>query len=320
MSKDVVRKEVWIDCTKEDLEDLAIQLNATGIIGESKKGIKTLPEGSLEVELKSQEDIKKLIKHRGKVPYIVARFPEWKSVPVENLISIFQNSGTKIAVRTSDLEEMKMYSSALEVGVDAIVVTDPTKIRDACSLYESRFELQLVNADVTYVEQLDVGDRVCVDLITAQRPREGMLVGCFAHFMFLQDSETEKNPWVDTRDFRINAGPLSLYTLLKPGSTKYLKELSVGSKVLLVDAEGRTRDSYLCRSKIEKRPMVLIKASYGDVEGATISQYAETVRVITPDSSLSVMKIKPGAQVKAYVTKPMGMHFGKAIDEHIVEK
>lgn len=313
-------KEVWVDCTHQDLEELAAQLNATGIIGESKKGIKTLPKGHIEVELKSKADIKRLTKHRGKVPYIIASFPKWKAVPAENLISMFQGSGTKIAVRTNDPKEMKMYMDALEVGVDAIVVSDPNRIKDACSLYESRLELQLVDAEVTEVKQLGKGERACVDLITIQDPREGMLVGCFANVMVLQDAETGGNPWIDTRDFRINAGPISLYTLLKPGRTNYLKGLCTGSEVLLVNAEGKTRESYVTRLKIEKRRMMIIKVFYMDKFGATISQYAETVRIVSPDGSLSVTKLRPGDKVKAYVTEPMGTHDGRAVKEYIVEK
>jgi 3-dehydroquinate synthase II len=318
----MVMPEVWVDCSKNPiLEDLAIELNATGIIGRSSDVIKSMPANSVEVKLKSQKDVDNLAGFRGKkVPYIIADFPIWKAVPVENLISTFQDVPNKIAVRTNNPDEMKMFASALEVGVDAIVVSDERALRYACDSFKPNISLRLVDAKVTEVEQLGVGDRVCVDLITTQYEREGILVGSYANFMFLQDSETEKNPWVDTRDFRVNAGPGALYTLLKPGRTRYLKELHVGSPVTLVNAEGGTRPSYLVRSKIEKRPTVMIKAECEGQSGATVSQYAETVRIVSEYGSLPVTNIKRGDKLKAYVTKPVGMHSGKAVKESIVEK
>ena len=49
--------------------------------------------------------------------------------------------------------------------------------------------LQYSGATVTRIEQLAMGDRVCVDLCSNMSPGEGMLVGNFCRALFLVHSE-----------------------------------------------------------------------------------------------------------------------------------
>jgi 3-dehydroquinate synthase II len=74
------------------------------------------------------------------------------------------------------------------------------------------------------------------------------------------------------------------------------------------------------RLKIEKRPLMLVKAKIGDKEITTILQNAETIRLTDPEGKpVSVAVIKPGDKVLV-ATEDSGRHFGMKIDETITEK
>lgn len=52
--------------------------------------------------------------------------------------------------------------------------------------------------------------RVCVDLCSNMVPGEGMLVGSFARGLFLVHSECAESAYINSRPFRVNAGPVSI--------------------------------------------------------------------------------------------------------------
>ena len=90
--------------------------------------------------------------------------------------------------------------------------------------------------------------------------------------------------------------------------------------MLLVNHRGETSAGIVGRLKIEKRPLMLVKAKIGDREIATIVQNAETIRLTDPDGqAVSVAVLKPGDRVLA-ATEDAGRHFGMKIDESITEK
>lgn len=76
------------------------------------------------------------------------------------------------------------------------------------------------------------------------------------------------------------------------------------------------------RSKIESRPMLMIKAQMGNEIGGIITQNAETIRFVRPNGHLvSVTHLKKGDMVLAYSKPATGRHFGMEVDdEYIVEK
>ena len=51
--------------------------------------------------------------------------------------------------------------------------------------------------------------RACVDLACLLKPGEGLLVGSFARCLFLVHSECEDSQYINSRPFRVNAGPVS---------------------------------------------------------------------------------------------------------------
>jgi len=110
------------------------------------------------------------------------------------------------------------------------------------------------------------------------------------------------------------------YCLAPGGKTRYLSELRTGDAVLLVDYEGKTEVAYIGRCKVERRPMLLVKA---EVEGRSIGlvlQNAETIRLtVAGGSSVSVAALKPGDKVLAHLMGG-GRHFGMKVEETLDEK
>jgi 3-dehydroquinate synthase II len=322
-------KEVWIDCTKEDLEERAIRYNATGIIGQSKKGIKCFPENFAEATIKDRVDVKKVAEYRDKVPYVVVNSPNWEIIPLEYILGEFQKSSTKIAVRTNDAGKLETLKGVIEMGVDAFIVDNPDSIEDFCKALKPSLELKLDYAEVTEVREVEMGKRVCVNTIMSFKPEEGILVGCMPYFMFLADAETKSNPFINTRDWRVNAGAACHYTLVpsndpqKPSfGPKYLDDLKSGERVMAIDSNGKTRLVHVAATKTEYRPLTLIKAKYGDLEGTVYQQTAETVRLVSENSSIRVDKLKIGDKLKVYISKPedSATHLGQHIEEFVSEK
>ena len=106
-----------------------------------------------------------------------------------------------------------------------------------------------------------------------------------------------------------------------PGNkTRYLAELKAGDEVLIVNTEGETRTAYVGRSKIEKRPLLLVEAEYEGTIIRTLLQNAETIRIVDSDNNpISVAELKVGDKVKVYI-ETSARHFGIAIDETIIEQ
>jgi 3-dehydroquinate synthase II len=106
-----------------------------------------------------------------------------------------------------------------------------------------------------------------------------------------------------------------------PGNkTRYLSELVAGDEVLIVNTKGETRTAYVGRSKIERRPLILLEAEYEGQTIRTLLQNAETIRIVDEnDEPLSVADVKPGDRVKVYI-ETSARHFGIAIDETIIEQ
>jgi 3-dehydroquinate synthase II len=163
-----------------------------------------------------------------------------------------------------------------------------------------------------------VGDRVCVDTCSLMRPGEGLLVGSQSSCLFLISSESVESEYVASRPFRVNAGAVHAYVLTASGRTKYLSEVRGGEELMAVDQQGRARTVVVGRSKIERRPLLLIEVDGGERRYSTIVQNAETIRLVTPDGPVSVSDLALGQPVMVRLEEG-GRHFGHTIDETITE-
>lgn len=258
------------------------------------------------------------------VDYIILVGTDWTVIPLENIIADLQKVDVKIMAAVADLDGAKLALETLEHGTDGVVfeANDFALIKEIASEVDnaSRVKYDLKIATITDVRPLGSGDRVCVDTTDMMQPGEGMLIGSYSKSMFLVHSESLESEYVASRPFRVNAGPVQAYVMVPGNKTRYLSELVAGDEVLIVNTEGETRTAYVGRSKIERRPLILIEAEYEGKTIRTLLQNAETIRIVDAENNpLSVADAKPGDKVKVYIEKS-ARHFGIAIDETIIEQ
>jgi len=251
--------------------------------------------------------------------YVIVGTPDWKIIPLENLIAKTRGK-TKLLAEVSSAKEAKVALETLELGSDGVVLKTASieELAETVAFAKKgSVALELVAAEVVDVKEIGTGARACIDTCELMKPGEGILVGCQSSGLFLVQAEVHESPYVETRPFRVNAGPLSLYALVSPTRTRYLSELKAGEEVLVVDREGKVRLTNVARSKIEWRPMLLIEAEHGDKTLKLIAQNAETIRVVTPEGSKAVTDLKKGDKILARVEEG-GRHFGTLVKEEAV--
>ena len=262
-----------------------------------------------------EEEILKLSRKK----MVVLECTDWTIIPLENLIA----KGADVVARVTTCDEAMVAFGILEKGVKQILfhTDDPLELKKALSrLRQGEETVPLKLATILDVVPVGMGDRVCVDTCTAMEKGQGMLVGNSSGTLFLVHAETVSNPYVAPRPFRINAGAVHAYTRVPGGKTRYLSELSAGDPILIHDYKGNASIGIVGRLKIEKRPMMLIRAEIEGKEVTTIVQNAETIRLTSADGSpLSVVSLKKGDKVLVS-TEDCGRHFGHKIEETITEK
>ena len=278
---------------------------------------------ALEVMIGNQKELDKISQALELSPdYLLINCPNWKIIPLENLIAEAKGR-SKLLARTTSFDESRIALSTLELGADGIALASHNMseiLRTRDLILGDSEDISLSTAIVTSVKPIGTGARVCVDTTEILEPGEGLLTGSSSQALFLAEGEVHPNPHVNSRPFRVNAGPVSSYVLMAKGKTRYLSELSAGETVLLIDRTGRTRSVDVARIKIERRPMILVEANIGNRKITTIVQNAETVRLVTRDGSKSVSEIKPGDDILVR-HEDGGRHFGtKVVDEMIIEK
>ena len=258
------------------------------------------------------------------VDYIILIGTDWTVIPLENIIADLQKVDVEIIAAVADRDGAKLALETLEHGTDGVIfeANDFAQIKEIADEVDnaSRVKYELKVATITNVKPLGSGDRVCVDTTDMMQPGEGMLIGSYSKSMFLVHSESLESEYVASRPFRVNAGPVQAYVMVPGNKTRYLSELVAGDEVLIVNTEGETRTAYVGRSKIERRPLILIEAEYEGQTIRTLLQNAETIRIVDEnDEPLSVADIKIGDKVKVYI-ETNARHFGIAIDETIIEQ
>ncbi len=250
---------------------------------------------------------------------VVVKGGNWTIIPLENLLSKTNN----LFVEIDSLQEGKTALTILEKGVDGVVINngDPNAVRNMVSILKKENEkVELVTATIKRIESLGLGDRICVDTCSSMNLGEGMLVGNSSQALFLIHAECVENPFVNTRPFRVNAGPVHAYIRLPGGETKYLSEIRTGDEVLVVNFEGKTYPAVVGRAKVERRPLALVEAEERGQTFSTILQNAETIRLTQANGkAVSLVDLKVGSEVLVYREK-MGRHFGVQVDETIAEK
>ena len=275
---------------------------------------------AVKVTIKGKEDEETAIKAAElSSDYIIIHCPDWKVIPLENLIAKTRGK-SKLLAEVSSAKEAKLALETLELGADGVVLktSNPDELMETAVIAKKKaLKVELMPAKVVELKEIGTGARVCVDTCDLMKPGEGILVGCQSSGLFLVQAEVHESPYVETRPFRVNEGPISLYTLSSPTRTRYLSELKAGYEVLIVGRGGKVRSTNVARVKIEWRPMVLVEAEHGEKRIKTIVQNAETIRLVTEEGSKSIAELKPGDKVLAHVVEG-GRHFGTLVKEETV--
>lgn len=274
------------------------------------------------ITISSKEDEERALEEATN-RYVVVKASDWMIIPLENMIAQTDN----LIAYVEDAEEAQLALETLEKGVDGVLLDtdDLNEVRETARRIkggEEQFELS--EATITEVTPVGLGDRVCVDSCSIMEMGQGMLVGNSSGGMFLVHAEVEQSEYVDSRPFRVNAGAVHAYIRVPGGKTRYLSELRSGDEVSIVDADGNAESAIVGRSKLERRPMMLIKAEIETEDGtqpvSLVIQNAETIKLTTPDGgSRSVVDLEEGDRVLTY-SEEAGRHFGMKVDETIEER
>lgn len=321
-------KAIWFKAVPFDktLVTLALESGVDGLIVEPKhvEAVKAL--GRVEVLTPSDVETVTLSSKADEETAVAALKAGrrtvltlgWEIIPVENILA--QSEG--LGVEAASFDQARLAAGILERGVDWILVTPEAAMdlkKIVAEVKVSQGRLDLVAATVTSIRSAGLGHRVCVDTMSMLKKGQGMLVGNSSAFTFLVHAETESNPYVAARPFRVNAGAVHAYAVMPGDHTSYLEELSSGREVLIVSADGSTSLATIGRTKVEVRPMLAITARIGDMEGAIFLQNAETIRLTRPGGEpVSVVSLKVGDEVLCKADQA-GRHFGMRISEEIKE-
>ena len=272
----------------------------------------------------SNKDIENILDSAKKgLDFVIIEVKDWKIIPLENIIAKLHKMHTKIFSIARNAKEARKMFSILDVGVDGVIFNTGSmnEVREAL-VYLGSKSFELSTAKILEIQEVGDGERVCVDTASMLNRGEGMLIGSRANFLFLVHNESVGSSFTSPRPFRVNAGAVHCYTLAPDGTTKYLSELETGVEILVLDSKGNARRAAIGRCKIEKRPMLMIKAKVGDEIGGIIAQDAETIRFVKSNGQLvSVTHLKKGDSVLVHSKPATGRHFGMEVsDEYILEK
>jgi len=327
-------KQFWVDIRpwNKEIATTALESGVDAVVVDSADEIRKLgriltiaPDGDLktgtdvvEVSITDKASENRAAAIRDK-KYVIVTTSDWTVIPLENLVA----QSDRIIAKVNDLKEAELALTVLERGVAGILLATkvPGVVRDVAKLVKAATgQVNLIPFTITKIHPVGMGDRVCVDTCTMLSDGEGMLMGNTSSAMLLVHAETLENPYVAPRPFRVNAGAVHAYILLPDGKTAYLSDLTIGGQVLVVDVKGTSHPVIIGRTKIERRPLLLVEAEAETVKVSLILQNAETIRLVRKGGgALSVVNLAVGDTVMG-CTLEGGRHFGMAVKETICEK
>jgi 3-dehydroquinate synthase II len=327
-------KQFWVDLRpwNKEIATTAIESGADALVVDRAEDVRRLgrittiaPDGDIRpgadiaectITDKESENAAALA---GKNKPVIVTTSDWTVIPLENLVA----QSDHIVARVKDKKEAELALHVLEKGVYGILLktSDPAVVRSVGALLKaSTGTVALVPFTVTKIHPVGMGDRVCVDTCSILSDGEGMLMGNTSSAMLLVHAETLENPYVAPRPFRVNAGAVHAYVLMPDGKTAYLSDLIIGGQVLVSDAKGTAHSAVIGRTKIERRPLLLVEAAAGPARVSLILQNAETIRLVGEDgNAISVVQLKVGDTILGSILEG-GRHFGMAVKETIREK
>jgi 3-dehydroquinate synthase II len=327
-------KQFWVDVRpwKKEIATTAIESGADALVVDKAEDVKRLgrittiaPDGDMKIGTdvaevvitdKKSEDAAAKIKDRK---FVIVSTTDWTVIPLENLVA----QSDRIIAKVKNEKEADLALTVLERGTAGILLAtkDASVVKAvAKKIKAGTGQVNLVPFTVVKITPVGMGDRVCVDTCSMLEDGQGMLMGNTSSSMLLVHAETLENPYVAPRPFRVNAGAVHAYIMLPDGKTAYLSDLAIGGNVLVSDAKGKAHSAIIGRTKIERRPLLLVEAECEGTKTSLILQNAETIRLVAEDgSAISVVHLKKGDHVMGCVLEG-GRHFGIAVKETIIEK
>lgn len=256
--------------------------------------------------------------------YVVVDFDLPTNIPLELIIARLQNDRTILLKRETSFEGLQIALGVMEQGSDGVllVTSDLAEIIKTSDYLaqQGTYQLDLQPLVVTEVRHIGMGARACIDTTGLMTQDEGMLIGSTSQGGIFVCSETHYLPYMNLRPFRVNAGAVHSYIWMPNDTAEYLTDLQAGSKVLCVNTKGEARELSVGRTKIEVRPLLLIKGEVDKKEISVIVQDDWHIRVMdAAGKPRNATEIKPGDQLLAYISEP-GRHVGIKIEETIIEK
>jgi 3-dehydroquinate synthase II len=284
-----------------------------------------LPQGGSSVprrEVGTPEELASALRdglHHGAV---ALRWTADRVIPLENALSEVRGR-MELWVTTAVVSEVPSLLGALEHGATSVVVEvpGPGEVEKLEAVLDARPYPPLAWTEGRVVRVLPVGlsDRVLLDTTSLLGASEGFAIGSRASALFHVLSEALGSTHSRPRRFRVNGGAPHSYVLMADGSTRYLSELEPGEELLCVDPTGRSRGVRLGRLKIERRPTVLVDATFAESRASVFLQEAETVRLSTKNGAVAATSIVPGDAVLLAI-QPAGRHLGRVVEETVEER
>jgi 3-dehydroquinate synthase II/3-amino-4-hydroxybenzoic acid synthase len=271
----------------------------------------------------SGERLETVCRIAAEYDYVVVDFHLPTNIPLELLIARLPGRKTVLLRRVDTAAGMETAFGVLEEGSDGILFagTDPAEIQQLTRhMLTARIgRLTLTPLVVEEVRGVGMGLRACIDTTGLMDQREGMLVGSTSSGGIFVCSETHFLPYMNLRPFRVNAGAVHSYVWMPGDAAEYITDLKAGSKVLCVDAAGKTRVLTVGRVKIEARPLLLVRGKAADRTLNVIVQDDWHIRLMGADGKPeNATLIKPGDELLSYVCQP-GRHVGIKVGETIIE-
>lgn len=281
------------------------------------------PSGPVESRrISSPEALARAIRRTPTGGRLLLTWSNDRVIPLEAALAA-ASGRIEIWVEARGPDDMPAALGALEHGAKCALV--PIRSARAVETLAASFEppaparIRWTRARIRAVRPIGLSERVLVDTVSILSEDEGLLIGSTAHLLFHVLSESIGSRFSAARPFRVNAGAPHSYVLMADGSTRYLSELVAGDPVLVVRADGSSRPVRIGRIKIERRPMLLVAATLGDVGATLFAQEAETVCLAVGARRVAVTELRTGWRVRT-ARLPPGRHLGRIVEESIEER
>lgn len=306
----------------EDRTLIVLSHNENLLMSLKLKGYRT----ALKAYVDDADSLHKGIELGRQNDFVVLEFKDPTNIPLELVIASLQATDTVLVkkIESSNVEDAVVTLGVMEVGAEGVLFTPSahglldTFVQEVLHKKEQTLKISVVT--VTKSEPVGMGYRSCIDLATLFSENEGMLVGSTSHGGILCCPEVFHLPYMELRPFRVNAGAIHSYVYNADNRTDYMTELKAGSKVLVTDLKGKTREATVGRMKTEVRPLRLIEAVFENKQKVNILLQDDWhVRVYSAEGKpANITELKVGDKILGMATEP-GRHVGIKVNENILE-